>query len=109
MQYQSLCYLLSDFDWMDQRGQLNRKLRFGDCHLLAQFARSNVITAPFYKASCLSLVSNAILCWNTIKINGIVENLRQQGEEIDNEALSRISLLPHKHILPHRSYFIDEF
>jgi TnpA family transposase len=29
------------------------------------------------KASCLSLVSNAILYWNTIKINDIVENLRQ--------------------------------
>ncbi|RLE05457.1 MAG: hypothetical protein DRJ13_01990 [Bacteroidetes bacterium] len=43
-----------------------------------------------------------MLYWNTIKINDIVENLRQQGEEIDNEALSRISLLPHKHVLPHR-------
>jgi hypothetical protein len=47
--------------------------------------------------------------WNTIKINDIVENLRQQGEEIDNEALSHISLLPYKHVLPHGSYFIDDF
>ena len=49
------------------------------------------------KASCLSLVSNAILYWNTIKINDIVENLRQQGEDIDYDALSHISLLPYKH------------
>ena len=28
------------------------------------------------KASCLSLISNAVLVWNTIKIQKIVEELR---------------------------------
>jgi TnpA family transposase len=60
------------------------------------------------KASCLSLVSNAILYWNTIKINDIVENLRQQGEVIDIETLSHISLLPFKHVLPNGTYFIED-
>lgn len=59
------------------------------------------------KASCLSLVSNAILYWNTIKINDIVTELRQQGEEIDDETLSHISLLPFKHVLPNGTYFIE--
>jgi hypothetical protein len=77
--------------------------------LLAQFARPSVITAPFNKARWISLVSNAILYWNTIKTNDIVENLRQQGEKIDNEALSHISLLPYKHVLPRGFYFIDDF
>jgi len=58
------------------------------------------------KATCLSLVSNAVLYWNTIKINDIVENLRLQGEEIDNETLSHISLLPFKHVVPNGTYFI---
>lgn len=60
------------------------------------------------KASCLSLVSNAILCWNTIKIDGIVEGLRNQEELVDNDALGHISLLPFKHVLPNGTYFIDE-
>lgn len=60
------------------------------------------------KASCLSLVSNAILYWNTIKINDIVENLRQQGEAIEDETLSHISLLPFRHVLPNGTYFIDD-
>jgi TnpA family transposase len=60
------------------------------------------------KASCLSLVSNAILYWNTIKINGIVENLRSQGVEIDKETLSHISLLPFKHVVPNGTYFIED-
>ena len=60
------------------------------------------------KASCLSFVSNAILYWNTIKINDIVESLRQQGEKIDDEILSHISLLPFKHVLPNGAYFIED-
>lgn len=60
------------------------------------------------KASCLSLVSNAILFWNTIKIDGILEKLKSQGEKIENETLSHVSLLPFKHVLPNGTYFIDE-
>ncbi len=61
------------------------------------------------KASCLSLVSNAILYWNTIKIDSIVQSLRQQGNNIDDETLSHISLLPFKHVVPNGTYFIEEF
>ncbi|KAA3654992.1 MAG: Tn3 family transposase, partial [Chloroflexi bacterium] len=60
------------------------------------------------KASSLSLVSNAILYWNTIKIEKIVASLRQQGEKIDDDTLSHISLLPYKHVLPNGTYFIDD-
>jgi hypothetical protein len=61
------------------------------------------------KASCLSLVCNAILYWNTVKINDIVESLRQHGEETDDETLSHISLLPFRHVVPNGTYFIKDF
>lgn len=60
------------------------------------------------KASCLSLVSNAILYWNTSKISDIVEGLRNQGEIVDDETLAHISLLPYKHVLPNGTYFIED-
>lgn len=60
------------------------------------------------KASCLSLVSNAILYWNTSRISEIVEDLRNQGEIVDDETLAHISLLPYKHVLPNGTYFIEE-
>lgn len=60
------------------------------------------------KASCLSLVSNAILYWNTLKITDIVDTLRAQGEAIDDETLSHISLLPFRHVIPNGTYFIEE-
>jgi len=59
------------------------------------------------KSSALSLVSNAILYWNTSRISKIVDELRSQGEDIDNETLSHISLLPFKHVLPNGTYFVE--
>ena len=59
------------------------------------------------KASCLSLVSNCILYWNTKKIGKIIDQLKHQGEEITEEALARISLLPYKHVLPQGTYFVE--
>jgi hypothetical protein len=60
------------------------------------------------KATSLSLVSNAILYWNTSRISDIVDKLRMQGEDISTETLSHISLLPYKHVLPNGTYFIDD-
>ena len=34
------------------------------------------------KASCLSLLSNAVLVWNTVRISEIVDRLRAAGEQI---------------------------
>lgn len=58
------------------------------------------------KASALSLVSNAILYWNTSRISNIVEGLRE-NEVIDDDVLAHISLLPYKHVLPNGTYFVD--
>ena len=60
------------------------------------------------KASCLSLVSNAILYWNTLQITDIVDKLRVQGEAVDPATLSHISLLPFKHVVPNGTYFIED-
>ena len=60
------------------------------------------------KASCLSLVSNAILYWNTIKINDIIESLRAQGAVIDDAPLAHISLLLYRHVVSNGTYFIND-
>ncbi len=46
---------------------------------------------------------------DTHKINDIVESLRQQGEAIEDETLSHISLLPFRHVVPNGTYFIEDF
>ena len=71
-------------------------------------AGGQILDAIANKSSCLSLVSNAILMWNTIKIDGIIKQLEAHGEVISDETLSHISLLPYKHVLPNGTYFIDD-
>ena len=89
----------------EYRHKLPRRIFFAD---QGEFTTGDY-EAIMNKASCLSLVSNVILYWNTIKINDIVENLRQQGEVIEDETLSHISLLPFKHVIPNGTYFIEDF
>ena len=60
------------------------------------------------KASCLSLVSNAILYWNTVKISDIVDRASQQGETINDDDLAHILPLRFRHVRAHGTYFVDE-
>lgn len=42
----------------------------------------------------LSLVSNAILYWNTLHISRVLDQLQLNGERIDPAALTHISYFP---------------
>src|ERR1700685_838594 len=57
------------------------------------------------KASSLSLLSNAVLVWNTVHIARIVDQLRAAGHEVRDEDLARVSPLAHAHVIPTGSYF----
>ncbi|MGH8254902.1 MAG: Tn3 family transposase [Steroidobacteraceae bacterium] len=57
------------------------------------------------KASCLSLLSNAVLVWNTVHITRIVAQLRSSGHEVKDGDLARVSPLLHSHTVPSGSYF----
>ena len=110
-------YILRYLTDKELRRTVQRQLNKGEYrHKLPRwifFADQGEFTTGDYeeimnKASSLSFVSNAILYWNTLKINDIVEELKKQGEDIDDETLSHISLLPYKHVLPNGTYFIED-
>jgi TnpA family transposase len=85
-------------------------------HGLAQhifFADQGVFKTGDYaeimnKSSCLSLVSNAILYWNTIHISNIVDQLKAEGYPVNNEDLARVSLLLYKHVIVTGIYRFSE-
>jgi TnpA family transposase len=52
------------------------------------------------KASCLSLLSNAVLVWNTARLAGIVARLGAAGESVLEEDLARISPLADAPVIP---------
>ena len=59
------------------------------------------------KASCLSLLSNAVLVWNTVRISEIVERLRAAGEQILDADVARVSPLCYAHIIPNGTYHFE--
>jgi Tn3 transposase DDE domain len=62
---------------------------------------------PMNKASCLSLLSNAALVWNTMRMGEIVARLRAAGEAVSDEDLARISPLAYAHVIPNGTYVFD--
>jgi TnpA family transposase len=56
------------------------------------------------KASCLSLLPNAVLVWDTVRMGEIVGRLRAAGETVSDEDLARISPLARAHVIPDGTY-----
>ncbi|MCZ6812183.1 MAG: Tn3 family transposase, partial [Planctomycetota bacterium] len=56
------------------------------------------------KVTALSVLSNAVLVWNTVKIAEIVEELRSGGQDIRDEDLAHISPLAHEHVTANGTY-----
>jgi hypothetical protein len=56
------------------------------------------------KASCLSLLSNAVLVWNTVHFARIIAELRAQGQSVADQYLARISPLLRSHVIPNGTY-----
>jgi TnpA family transposase len=56
------------------------------------------------KTSCLSLLSNATVIWNTIHMQKIVDQLRAAGQTVQGEDLARNWPLLHAHIIPNGMY-----
>ena len=57
--------------------------------------------------SCLSILHNAVVAWNTIQIGKIVGQLRVEGQQIEDETLSHVTPLLRKHINPFGRYYFD--
>jgi hypothetical protein len=59
------------------------------------------------KVSCLSLLSNAVLVWNTVRMTEILAQLEAVGEVIPAEDLARVSPLAYAHVIPNGTYHFD--
>jgi TnpA family transposase len=92
------------------RGEARHEL-VGRCLFFADRGefRSGDAEEIMNKASCLSLLSNAVLVWNTLRIAEIVNQLRAEGNAIADQDLARASPLMHGHVIPNGTYrFADE-
>jgi TnpA family transposase len=69
--------------------------------------RTSDYEAMMNKASCLSLVSNTVVLWNTLRMARIVSDLRADGMAIANEDLAHVWPLQRRHVVPSGVYFVN--
>jgi TnpA family transposase len=107
-------YLLRYIQDIELRGRVQLQLNRGERrHQLARrlfFANQGAFQVGDYdeimnKATCLSLLSNAVVVWNTVHMAQIIEQLRAQGETITDDEVARISPLAFAHVIPNGTYF----
>lgn len=101
---------------VDLRPRIQRPLNRGELrHQLARrlfFANQGALQtrddeAMMNKASCLSLLCNAVLIWNTVHMRRIMEQLRATGVTVTDEDVALISPLAYAHVIPNGTYFFD--
>ena len=59
------------------------------------------------RASCLGLLSNAVVLWNTLHMARIVSELRIAGMTIADQDLAHVWPLQRRHIVPSGVYFVN--
>jgi len=50
------------------------------------------------QGECLTLLTNAVVCWNTVYMDAAIDHLRAGGREITGEQIRRLSPAGHEHI-----------
>lgn len=91
------------------QAQLNKGEAIHDLRRVLLFAHQGKIRHWRYEeqlnqASCLNLVTNAVIIWNTVYIAAIVDQLKREGCTVRDEDLARLSPARSAHINPYGKY-----
>jgi TnpA family transposase len=91
------------------RTQLNRGESRQDVAQRMFFADQGMFRSGDYyqmmnRASCLSLLSNAVLVYNTLRIARVLEHAKAQGQECTPEAIAHVSPLAYRHVIVNGTY-----
>ena len=83
--------------------ELSRFLCFGKEGAL----RGREFGDQLHTFSCLSVLHNAVVAWNMVHIEPVVEQLRAEGQRCDDELLSLTTPLLRRHLNPFGRYYFD--
>ena len=98
------------------RRRINRQLNKGEAlHALREFlffankgtVRRKQEEAQANQASCLNLLTNAVIVWNTVYMAAVLEELRQEGYPVRDEDVAHLSPARYEHINPYGKYRFD--
>ncbi len=106
-------FLLKYMEDVDLRKRINRQLNKGEeLHALRSFlffanegnVRKRQPEEQTEQALCLNLLADAVIAWNTVYYQRILDQLTQEGHPIDEEDLVHLSPTRYGHINPYGRY-----
>jgi hypothetical protein len=69
--------------------------------------RGREFSDQLHTFSCLSVLHNAVVAWNMVHLEPVIEQLRAEGQHCDDELLSLTTPLLRRHINPFGRYHFD--
>lgn len=109
-------FILRYLNSEDYRRQINRQLNRGESiHSLRRFLmfarqgelRKHRVEELENQSSCLTLVTNSIILWNTIYMTAVLDYLKQEGYPVSEEDIAHLSPARFDHINPYGKYRFD--
>jgi len=102
-------YLCSEEDMRRINVQLNKGESLHDLRRFLLFAnegqiRKSQIRDQINQASCLTLLTNAVIVWNTCYMQAVIEQLRLEGYQVRESDLNHISPCRFRHINKYGKY-----
>lgn len=91
----------------DYRRRINLQLNKGEAlHALRRFLfiahegqiRQRHLEAQLNQASCLNLVTNAVIVWNTVYMAAVLEQLSKEGRQFDEADIKHLSPTRYEHL-----------
>lgn len=109
-------FILRYIESEEYRRRINTQLNKGEAlHSLRRFLffahEGKIYRKQFdeqsHQALCLNLVTNAVIVWNTVYMNAVIEQLKVEGYPIMESDLRHLSPARFEHINPYGKYRFD--
>lgn len=69
--------------------------------------RKKQLEEQMIQASCLTLLSNIVMTWNTVYMSEIIQQLIDEGYPVNEDDLSRLSPARYEHINPYGKFYFN--
>jgi TnpA family transposase len=106
-------FILRYLESEDYRRRINAQLNKGESlHALREFlfvADKGVIRrkqeeAQTNQAMCLNLITNAVVVWNTVYMQAVLDSLRAEGSSVEEDDVAHLSPARFEHVNPYGKY-----
>jgi len=107
-------FILRYLQSQDYRRRIHTQLNKGESlHALRDFLfvgdkgviRRKQYEAQTNQAMCLNVVTNAVVVWNTVYMQAVLDQLRAEGYRVQEEDLAHLSPARFEHINPYGKYY----